>query len=237
MDRTYSRSKYRNETISLVADFTYLLEETETISSYSVTVTLLTGTDSDPTQILYQVPIVSTKTLDQKFRLGVIGCIYEIVFQVTGSLGTIVDLVTSLAILPETGNAIPSFTFTYLTTYLYPYNTGDSMESSMLPYSGRAFGYIPEGMNSYMGPVSGSVYGSSVTYNIPLEILTSNPITPITGSIWGGQITYSNYFPEGVNGFMAPVTGSTFAGSISYSIPTTYEGLNISMSPTSGTIH
>lgn len=237
MYNVISTSKYENETISIVLDFSDLLRPEESVSTCAFFVTVLTGLDSNPNNILYQTYIPSGTKVDQKFRLGIPGVIYEIVFQVLGTSGSLVEKTTSLAILPQDGLATPEFTFIYVTTYLYPYNTQDTMTAAMLPYSGRDLGYLPEGITSSMGPSSGSIYGSSTTYNIPLEILTVNPTIPITGSIWGGQVTYSNYVPEGVNGFLAPVTGSTFNSSLSYNIPTTYEGLNISMSPTSGTVH
>lgn len=237
MYNVISLSKYENETISIVLDFSDLLRSGESISTCTFFITVLTGLDSNPNNILYQTYTPSGTRVDQKFRLGVPGVIYEIVFQVLGTSGSLVEKTTSLAILPQDGLATPGFTFVYVTTYLYPYNVQDSMTASLLPYRGRDLGYLPEGITTSLGPILGSVYGSSSTYNIPLEILTVNPTIPITGSIWGGQITYSNYPPEGVNGFLTPVTGSTFAGSLSYNIPTTYEGLNISMAPTSGTIH
>lgn len=214
-----------------------MLQPGEVVSTCAFYISVVTGIDSNPTNILYQTYVPTGTRVDQKFRLGVPGVIYEIVFQVLGTAGSIVDKTTNLAILPTDGNAIPEFTFIYMTSFLYPYDLQDTMASFMAPYKGRDFSYLPEGMNGFMGPVSGSIYGGQKTYNIPLEIITANPITPITGSIWGGQKTYSNYAPEGVNGFMAPVTGSTFGSSLSYNIPTTYEGINISMTPTSGTIH
>lgn len=237
MYNVISTSKYENETISIVLDFSDLLKPGESVSTCAFFITVLTGLDPSPDNILYQTYIPRGTKVDQKFRLGVPGVIYEIIFQVLGTSGSLVEKATSLAILPQDGLATPRFTFIYVTTYLYPYNIQDSMTASMLPYRGLDLGYLPEGITVSMGPSSGFVYGSSTTYNIPLEILTVNPTLPITGSIWGGQVTYPNYAPEGVNGFLAPVTGSTFDNSLSYNMPTTYEGLNISMSPTSGTIH
>lgn len=214
-----------------------MLQPGEVVSTCAFYISVITGIDNNPTNILYQTYVPTNTHVNQKFRLGVPGVIYEIVFQVLGSAGSIVDKTTNLAILPTDANASPSLTFIYMTSFLYPYDLQDSMSSFMAPYKGRDFSYLPEGMNVFMGPAIGYIYGGQKNYNIPLEIITANPITPITGSIWGGQVTYSNYAPEGVNGFMSPITGSTFDSSLSYNIPTMFEGINISLAPISGTIH
>ena len=231
-----SASKYKDETISIIMDFADMLQPGEVVSTCAFYISVVTGIDSNPTNILYQTYVPTGTRVDQKFRLGVPGVIYEIVFQVLGSAGSIVDKTTNLAILPTDGNAIPEFTFIYMTSFLYPYNAQDILATFMAPYKGRDFAYIPEGMNTFLAPSSGSIYGGQKNYNIPPEGLNV-AMLPATGSIYGGQITYSNYAPEGLNGFCAPIVGSIYGSSISYNIPSTFEGLNVSMTPASGTIH
>lgn len=229
-----SQSKYKDETISITMDFADLLKPGEVVSTCAFYITVITGIDSNPTGILYQTYVPSGTKVDQKFRLGVIGVIYEIVFQVLGTAGSIVDKTTSLAILPQDGNAIPEFTFIYLTSYQYPYNLQDGLNTYMVPHMGRAFGYLPEGLNSNCMPSRGSMFGGQKNYNIPPEGINVIAIAPTMGSIFGSQVNYGNYIPEGLNGFCAPIQGSMFGSSLSYNVPA--DGINGSMTPTSGTI-
>lgn len=236
MYNVITTAKYQNETISVVLDFSDLLKRGETVSTCTFIVTVLTGTDPSPSAILYQTYVPTGTKVDQKFRLGVPGVIYEITWQVVGSLGTTVEKTTPLAILPTDGTAFPVITFIYLTSFQYPYNLTDGISGFMLPYRGRDFSYLPEGLNNIMMPARGSIYGSSVSYNnYAPEGINGLAIMPSEGSIWGSSISYSNYAAEGVNGFLAPVVGSLYGSSLSYNNYAT-EGINSALLPTSGTI-
>lgn len=225
-------SKYQNETISIVLDFSDELEVGEVVSTCTFLITLITGTDPTPNNILYQTYSPIGTKVDQKFRLGVPGVIYEITWQVVGSLGTIVEKFTPLAILPVDGIATPGFTFIYLTSFIYPYNAQDILAPSMTPRKAYAFAVPVEKLLGGMSPSQGSIFGSVGTYNIPPEQLAP-AMLPTSGSLFGSSTTY-NVAVEIINPFCAPVVGSLFGSSISYNDPA--EGLIPSMLPTHGTI-
>lgn len=227
-----SISKYKDETISIIQDFSDVLKSGEVVSTATFYITVLTGVDTNPTNILYQTYIPTGTRVDQKFRLGVPGVIYEVVFQVLGTLGSVVEKTTSLAILPTAGNAIPQFTFIYLTSYIYPYIFSEGIIPALLPRKAYEIGNIIEGISHSMSPSMGSLFGSSTTYNIPPEGI-ANVMLPYSGSIYGSSISYAGVV-EQITNSCAPTLGSIYGSSISYSIPT--ESISNGMLPASGTI-
>ena len=110
------------ETISIQVNFADHLPTGQSISGQpSISVSVYTGQDSNPTNILYQSPQVFGAVVDQRFRLGVPGVIYEIVYSVLTTGGGTLNKSLYLAILPEIANATPSLLPFWETTDLYPY--------------------------------------------------------------------------------------------------------------------
>lgn len=219
MENIVTRSKFVNETISIVFDFSDQLRPGETISSCTIVVALFTGIDSDPSDILYQIPLIVGNTVDQKFKLGVPGCIYEISFLVIGSLGTRGNKTTELAILPQSGIAIPSFTIIYETSCLYPYEFLDTLTSGVQIVTG-SLGYIglPDPLTSYIALDNCSVVGNLVTYTSGPDSLTSTPLW-FLGTVGGAVVSYqvpAENLQANVSWISSSVTGSF----ISYKIPT-----------------
>lgn len=221
MENVVTRSKFVNETISIVLDFSDQLGSGETITSCTIVVSLFTGTDTDPSNILYQVPLITGNIVDQKFRLGIPGCIYEIVFLTVGSLGTHAEKVTNLAILPQNSIAIPSFTVIYETSTLYPYEFSESLSNGIL-WKSAAFSnvlyHIPE--EAIIGNVqwsSGGFIGGLVTYNIPPEYLSNNILW--LSAQFGGVLVEYRSTPEGVTNNIAWLSAQFGGIILQYNIP------------------
>lgn len=218
MENVVTRSKFVNETISVVFDFSDQLGSGEAISSCTIVVSLFTGTDSDPSSILYQVPLISGSTIDQKFRLGIPGCIYEISFLVSGSLGTHAEKVTNLAILPQDGVAVPDFTVIYETSCLYPYEFIDSLYSGVeLLHWSMGYKGLPEGLNSAVFFNTAYIIGGLITYTDGPENLSSS-IMWVLGTVGGTIITYNNP-PENLSSTVSWISGSVIGTFISYTDP------------------
>jgi hypothetical protein len=233
MENVITRSKFVNETISIVFDFSDQIRSGESISSCTIVVSLFTGADSDPSTILYQAPLITGNTVNQKFRLGVPGCIYEIYFLITGSLGTHAEKVTNLAILPQDGIAIPSFTVIYETSCLYPYELSDSLRSGITFVRGfQGYTIPPEALSSSITFVSGVTAGTVASYSNPPEYLSSN-IGWISGVLAGNSVSYSNP-PEDLSSNIAWLSGIIGGTGIQYAIP--QEGLSSGISWFSGSI-
>ena len=218
MENVVTRSKFVNETISIVLDFSDQLIPGESVSSCTIVVSLFTGIDPDPSNILYQVPLIIGNTVDQKFRLGIPGCIYEISFLALGSLGTHAEKVTNLAILPQEGMAIPSFTVIYETSCLYPYELGDSLSSGISWRHGfQGYTIPPEYISSSIIFVNGVIGGTSINYSNPPEKLSAN-IAWLFGVIDGTLVSYSNPH-EDLSVNIAWLSGIIGGTGIQYAIP------------------
>lgn len=233
MENVITRSKFVNETISIVFNFSDVLKSGEVVNSCTIVVSLFTGIDTNPSNILYQVPLISGASVDQKFRLGIPGCIYEIYFLAFGSLGTRAEKTTNLAILPQDGTAIPSFTVIYETSCLYPYEFTDSLQSG-ITWSHGFLGYsIPiEILSSSISFVSGVIGGTAISYNIPGEYLSSGIIW-VSGIINGTAISYG-IPPENISSGVSWISGLINGSSISYLVPVEY--IQSSISWASGSI-
>lgn len=233
MYNVVTSSKYKNETISIVLDFSDLLKSGETVASCSFSISLLSGIDFSPDSILYQTCIITGTRVDQKLRLGIPGCIYEIVWQVSGSSGSLVEKITPLAILPQDGLATPQFTFIYLTSSLYPYNEEDYVLVTSYPKHGTALGAYIEQTVIMARPSLGTLYGGQVSYTYPAEAYADVIVAPVLGSVYGSQGAYTSP-AEGYNTQFSPILGSIFGSSLSYNPQT--EIISVSVSPISGAI-
>lgn len=231
-----SDSKTVVETKSYKGDFRDVLVAGETITSQTVTVTVFSGDDTNPSNLLFQGIDVHVGWIEQRIRLGIPGNIYSINFIVGTSLGNTYDKVTRLAVLPEDGNAVPQFTVLYYTSRLYPYEYEEFIDSNILPYyfhlllnprwtesiksniltrdSTLAVGaiyyflYPPEDIKSNIFPLTGTLASTSnVTYNNPHEDLKNN-VAALSGTLDKVHIYYINYPPENLKSSISPQGGT-----------------------------
>ena len=206
-----SDSKTVYETKSYIGDFRDVLVSGETFTSYTVTVTVFSGDDLNPSNLLYQGINVHPGYIEQRIRLGVPGNIYSIKFEVVTSLGNKYDKVTRLAVLPQDGNAVPVFTNIYYTSWPYPIEYAEIIKSDVLPY--------------YFNLLLNPRWAESV----------KNNISPVVGSLPVGTIYYNNYPPESIKSTILPIGGLLISNSaIIYNNPA--EGIKNNVAAISGTL-
>lgn len=217
-----SDSKTVVETKSFFGDFSDVLKAGETITSQSVTITVFSGDDLNPSNLLYQGITVHTKSIEQRIRLGTPGNIYSIKFDIGTSLGNTYDKTTRLAILPEDGNAVPQFTNLFETSTLYPYILSDSfLANAPIISNGKLFGVV----QAEDGITTSIIINTSVLtyqqyyYIYPLDAFTASI------SIGNGVLTYQTYIsygdgPESIKTGIAVLNGTIVAATlITYNIP------------------
>jgi len=229
-----SDSKTISETISYPGDFRDVLTSGETLTSYTVTVTVFSGVDPSPSSMLYGGIVVHTGWIEQRICLGLPGVIYEINFEVVTSLGNNYNKVTRLAILPETGNPPYHVSDHYLTTWLYPYNIFDSLKSAIAPVSGNLL-FIPkpqDSLKSSLTFLTSTLLQIVILYNDGHDDLKDN-ITFLTSSLIPVQLYY-NYDKDYLKDNIAFISGTLIRVLVSYSIP--HDDLKDSITFVSGTL-
>ncbi|MDE3021596.1 MAG: hypothetical protein KGI54_07020 [Pseudomonadota bacterium] len=232
-----SDSKTVVETKSYLGDFRDVLAAGETITSQSVTVTVFSGDDLNPSNLLYQGITVHAGWIEQRIRLGVPGNIYSINFIVGTSLGNTYDKVTRLAVLPEDGNAVPQFTNLYETSTLYPYILSDSfIANAPIISNGKLFGVV-QAEDGFIASIT--IDTSVLTYQ---QYYYLYPLDGITASIsiQNGLLisqSYLNYNdgPESISTGIAILNGTIVAATaVTYNIP--YDAIQTSISIQNGTL-
>ena len=240
MEYFIQESKYEAETISIVVSFLDLFSSGEIISGLpAITVTLFTGTDPSPSNILYGVAdIVGNVSVSQKIRLGVPGVIYHITFKVATNLGNTFEKETCLAILPEDATAIPLWLPVWESTQLYPYMLQDGVSAGQVLTGGRlaqtVYTIPSEGIFPVITMLSGVLtYLNNITYNIPHEDISALHL------LQSGILTYINNAQydiphEDIKTFQLLIGGSLNGVGVSYIIPS--EGISTAQILTGGTL-
>jgi len=228
-------SKYRAETISIVLSFSDVMLPGDTITGIPViTPTVATGSDPTPSDILYEgVTIINGIAIEQRFRLGVVGTIYQINFSISTVAGDTFDKECYLAILPDDDQAVPNYLPIFETSTLYPYYLSENLHASLLWIGGKLLGiYTIDSMKSSLSIFQASLYGTRTQYTIPNEGLT-NAIGWINGFLSGTPITYTVTADSITNG-IAWISGALYGTSVSYRVPN--ENLQSVIAWTSGSI-
>ena len=209
------------ETISYIGDFSDVLVSGETITSQSVTVTVFSGNDLNPSNLLYGGITIHPKSIEQRIRLGIPGNIYSINFIIGTSLGNTYDKVTRLAILPEDTNAIPTFIPFFETTQLYPYQESDNIQGFTLLSSGTLvqllYAIPPEDIQGRTQLTGGTFVLVLITYNIPQEDIQGST------TLFSGTLVSTNTIPynnphEDIKGHTIRSAGTFIGKGISYGI-------------------
>ena len=160
-------AKYRAETISAIISFANVFSSGEVITGTPVvTVSVLSGIDPAPSDMLYGgVTVTGGDTVEQRFRLGVLGCIYEIVYEVVTNLGNTISKNFYLAILPNNDAAVPLWLPIWETSQLYPIEpTYEPCISSLAITEGSLitviinYSTLPEKYQSYFNFYSGTLF-------------------------------------------------------------------------------
>lgn len=72
--------KQTAEIVDLTVNFTYLLHPAETISSATCFVSVQTGTDANPSSLLFGAPSINASLITQRVRAGLASTSYAISF-------------------------------------------------------------------------------------------------------------------------------------------------------------
>lgn len=181
MENFVNRSKYVSETISIIANFSDVLAPFETIQGLpTITVSLETGNDPSPTDILYLGVLVHNGTIvEQRFRQGIPGTIYEITFQIISNLLHTFEKTVYLAILPSLQATPPENIFIYLTSTLYPIVVEESYFGTAQLVRGL---FLPKDTETFSAPnpltLSGTLVNQVIRYSPQPEEYSG--VTPVT---------------------------------------------------------
>lgn len=236
METFVTRSKYVSETISIIVDFADVLPAGQTIQGTpTVNVALDTGDDPTPASILYLgVSVTNGTIVEQRFRLGVPGVIYEITWQVVSTSNEVFEKTTYLAILPNIGSVAPNHQYLFLTSELYPLQVQDSFSISFISQNGTfTIGQTWETEEFQVSflPQNGLFTPEQVFYtSTPDQFQVSFSVNDGTFTV--GQLFYTST-PDQFQVSFAPLNGTFTEGQVFYTNPA--ETFAVSFQPTDGT--
>lgn len=229
MENLVNRSKYVSETISIIADFSDVLAPFETIQGVpTVTVSLETGEDPTPANILYLGVLVHNgKIVEQRFKLGVPGTIYEITFQIVSNLFHTFEKTVYLAILPSLQATPPENIFIYLTSTLYPIVAEDGYRG-IDPIAARGL-FMPKETEDYQCPnpqvISGMLINEVIRYIQPPDNYSGVTPQTISGTLVNEVIRYTQP-SDNYKAAVATLSGTLVLVIIRYTQPAdTYSGI------------
>lgn len=197
MENLVTRSKYVPETISILVDFSDVLPAGQTIQGTPlISIALETGNDPTPASILYLgVSVHNGTVVEQRFRLGVPGVIYELVWQVVSNSGEVFAKTTYLAIVPNAGNASPDHQYIFLTSFLYPLQDQEYFAVSFQANNGSW------------------IVGQTFMQDVAQVLFTVN-----NGDFYLGQLFYTT-LPDQFNVAFTVNNGTFLVGQLFYTTP------------------
>lgn len=182
-------SKLVGERITVRFDFNDVLDWGETITAQSVGVSVISGTDSLPSLLLYKTATAVQTVVSQQIHAGLPGVLYKLTCQVTGSTGQIYCKESNLAVLPS-NHLNPPIIGTALTSRVYPVEAIDSIEAqSLLIIRGQFVNRNEDSLAANMlQVVDAIIWGGQVLYSHPPEDAVNTSLSVIDSIIWGGQV-------------------------------------------------
>jgi len=101
-NRTTQPAKLQGSTQNYTWDFLSNLAPGETITSQTVTMSVYSGTDANPSAMISgAASVTNTSVVNQKLTGGVLGVIYEALATVTTSLGQTLAMSSFIAVVPD----------------------------------------------------------------------------------------------------------------------------------------
>lgn len=234
-------AKYRTETISAIISFANVFSSGEVISGTpAITVSVLSGVDPTPSNMLYEgITITNGNTIEQRFRLGELGCIYEIVYEVVTSIGNTFSKNFYLAILPNGDAAIPTWIPLWETTQLYPiepspesYQASFSIQPGDLITIVIPYQYGPESYQTLFTLSSGTLSSVVVPYSYSYEAYQTS-FTTSGGTLVVVVVPYDYSYESYTTSFSIDI-GTLQQVVISYSY--SYEAYQTSLSFSGGSL-
>lgn len=228
-----TRSKTINETISLIADFRDFLVGGEVRVGQTVSVEVFTGDDPAPEAILYQgITITQGAVLEQRFKEGLPGVIYSILFTLTTDADNTYEWKTRLAVLPNTNTAVPVFDVVYLTSMLYPIPAEEWLQTSVEMQSGL-FWFNPtdvETLSTSINMQDGFFYPQLNPYTLPPSDFLSTAIAMQDGELYPQLVSYTLPPSDFVTTNIAMLDGTWAFVGIYYTLPPSdFVATNITM--------
>lgn len=104
MNRIALPAKRSGDTVILPpggVDFSSQLNVGETITSASVTASVYSGTDNNPSAVVSGAASINGNVVSQLFTAGVLGVIYEVLFKIVTSLGQTITVPGYLAVIQD----------------------------------------------------------------------------------------------------------------------------------------
>lgn len=228
-------SKYNVETISIVVSFSDVIPSGDTITGTpTITVTLFTGFDTNPSGILYQGTTTLNNTVEQRFRLGIPGNIYQILYKVVTNHGAVFEKECTLAILPEEGVIFPEFFESWQSTQLYPYQFMESLQTTLTFQGGRfSINYsYSESIKTSLSFTAGTLRPVALPYSYGHEDLKTSMLWT-AGDLHTVALPYS-YGHEDIKTGLAWITGTLVVVALPYSYR--FEAIQTSTTFVSGTL-
>jgi hypothetical protein len=138
------------------------------VGTPTISVVVDSGIDPSPEDMLYLgVSVAKGSIVTQRFRLGVEGVIYRIVFQVSTNLGDVLEKACFLAVRPNADTAIPTWLPLWESTQLYPVIPPIEMCRSSAVFLGGALTRI---IINYTAPIeqyiSASTFLGGILYDV-----------------------------------------------------------------------
>lgn len=236
MENFVTRSKYVSETISVIVDFADVLSAGQTIQGTPVvSVALDTGYDPTPANILYLgISVTNGTVVEQRFRLGVPGVIYELTWQIVSTSSEVFEKTTYLAILPNIGSVAPNHQYLFLTSDLYPLQAQDSLSVSFVSQNGTFT--IGQTWETDVFQVSFLPQDGLFTLGQIFYVSTPDQFQ-VSFSVGNGTFTIGQLFytstPDQFQISFAPLNGTFTEGQVFYTSPA--ETFSVSFQPTDGT--
>jgi hypothetical protein len=179
--------------------------------------------------------VLDGNTVEQRFRLGIPGNIYEITYEVQTLLSETYEKTTCLAILPDNDSAVPLWLPLWEATQLYPLQDIENLQGSVLFQTGTlqiiiipySFSEYLQGTSSLIG---GTLYYVIVPYSYEEDMQGLVQFT--AGTLTVVVIPYS--YEEDLKGASAFLSGTLVVVVVPYSY--SYEAMQGAATFTSGTL-
>lgn len=226
-------SKLVWERVRVEFDFSDQLEFNEAISSWIVEVSVQTGEDSNPDDLIATRRFLDGNKVYQWIINGLPGVVYRLTATVIGSSSKTYKLEKTLAILPCQEVAPPLFGITYTTT-LYPLQVIESLDAVVYMIGGALdtppritesmdivvdllggelktpvvfYSMLPEALDILPALTGGDLRTPLVSYSIQPEALDIVAVV-LNGTLKLVLVSYLNYIPEAFN-VSAEMTGGS----------------------------
>lgn len=234
-------TKYRQEIITFVWDFSDHINPGDTIDGVTSGILVSSGVDNtDIFTMLLGPPVVSNGTIvSQRVRKGIPGTIYTILININTVQQDVFEDYTYLAILP-----LPPVTFNYfLVTTLYPIEMYyESLQTNLYLLSGKILDTIqigPDGLTSELSLISGTLFGAPLYYTMTvLDATNGNEaivsyITLLSGVLIGGSFSYAMR-TEAIQSTIHLIDGVLFGNPLNYDMEV--EGITSEITLINGTL-